>query len=89
MSLPGSIAVTVRDAASLEAIAGKTVFFYSSATGGIGVSTDAQGRATWNLRPAGEYRVCVVDDSDVYRNECQGNQHLGLPTDVETATPWS
>lgn len=87
LSMPGSIAVTVRDAISLQPIADKNVWFHSSDLG-IGISTDAQGRATWILRPAGTYRACVVDDGDAWRNECQGDQHLGLPTAIETAAPF-
>lgn len=86
LSMAGSITVTVRDAASRQPIANKVVYLFDG-NGGTGSPTDAQGRATWSQQAGGPYRVCVLDDSDEYRNECQGDQHVGLPFDPATPAP--
>lgn len=75
LSLPSSIALTVRDAGTLLPVPGVNVRLVTSAEQ-LNVTTDAAGQVAWNAIAGGMHKICVIDPNDAFLNECFDNHHL-------------
>lgn len=79
LSAPSSITTVVVDAATQQPVPNASVTFTpppgsSAAT----YQADVQGRVTLTGVSGGDWRICVRDLDDAYRDECQDNQYLPL-----------
>ncbi|MEZ5441589.1 MAG: carboxypeptidase regulatory-like domain-containing protein [Lysobacterales bacterium] len=81
LNRPASVRLRLLDAENDAPIAGTRAFLTRFGSGGTGPTSNDLGEILWQSLQAGEYRLCVTDPTDDYRDQCWPD--LLLPIDAD------